>query len=144
MFRPHHTALMLAFLFAATAAAQRGGGTGAATPRSEPKTVKEVMVVLTIPGSDAVFKAGGDPPSGAAAWTALRRSATPLVTSADLLLSPQFAGQSREWRALADAHRKATAAAFAAIDKRDAEALSAASDALYETCANCHARFMKQ
>jgi hypothetical protein len=102
------------------------------------------MVVLTIPGSDAVFKAGGDPPSGAAAWTALRRSATPLVTSADLLLSPQFAGQSREWRALADAHRKATAAAFAAIDKRDAEALSAASDALYETCANCHARFMKQ
>ena len=119
--------------------------TGTAVAQSAPmKTAKDVMVVLTIPGSDAVFQAAGEPPTKAADWLALRQKAAPLIESADLLLTPKFAIKAPEWAKLAQAHQTAATAAQTAIDKQDAKALSDASDALYETCDNCHKRFMKK
>lgn len=108
------------------------------------KTVKDVMVVLTIPGSNTVFKAAGEPPAKAADWAALRREAAPLAESADLLLTPKYAIDAAEWPKLATAHQTAVTAALQAIDRKDANALSDASDALYETCDNCHKRFLKK
>lgn len=134
MVRRHVAALACVFAVAGTVAAQR-------TPM---KTVKDVMLVLTIPGSDAVFKAAGEPPAKDADWVALRREAAPLVESADLLLTPKYAINAAEWPRLAQAHQTAVTAALKAIEKKDANALSDASDALYETCDNCHNRFMKK
>jgi hypothetical protein len=116
----------------------------ASAQRESMKTVKDVMVVLTIPGSEAVFKAAAEPPAKSADWVALRREAAPLVESADLMLTPKYAMESKEWRPLATAHQASVTAALKAIDKKDANALSDASDALYETCDNCHKPFLKQ
>ena len=127
-------ALACVLAFAGTVAGQR----------APMKNAKDVMLVLTIPGSDAVFKAAGEPPAKAAGWVALRRDAAPLVESAELLLSPKYAIDAAEWPKLAQAHQTAVTAALKAIDKKDANALSDASDALYETCDNCHNRFMKK
>jgi hypothetical protein len=117
--------------------------TVAAGPASM-KTAKDVMLTLTIPGSDAVFEAAAEPPTKAADWVTLRRKAAPLIESADLLLTPTFAMNDAEWPTLAQAHQTAATAALNAIDKKDANALSNASDALYETCDNCHKRFMQK
>ena len=134
MVRRPVAALACVLAFAGTVGAQRG----------PMKTVKDVMVVLTIPGSEAVFKAAGAAPAKAADWVTLRREAAPLVESADLMLTPTFSIDAAEWPELAQAHQTATAAALKAIDNKDANALSDASDALYETCDNCHKRFMKK
>ena len=134
MVRRPVAALACVLAFAGTIAAQR----------APMKNAKDVMLVLTIPGSDAVFKAAGEPPVKAADWVALRRDAAPLVESAELLLTPKYAIDAAEWPKLAQAHQTAVTSALKAIDKRDANALSDASDALYETCDNCHNRFMKK
>jgi hypothetical protein len=131
---PAVAALACVLVYAGTVAAQR----------PPMKTVTDVMLVLTIPGSDAVFQAAGEPPVKAAGWVALRKQVAPLLESADLMLTPKYAVDSEEWRTLARAHRTSTLAALAAIDKKDAKALSDTSDALYETCDNCHKRFMKK
>lgn len=115
-----------------------------AAQRAPMKDAKEVMLVLTIPGSDAVFTAASEPPAKAADWVALRRAAAPLVESAELLLSANYAIDAAEWPPLAQAHQTAVTGALKAIDRKDANALSDASDALYETCDNCHKRYMKK
>lgn len=134
MVRRPIAALACVLAFAGTVAAQR----------APMETAKDVMLALTIPGSDAVFKAAGVPPAKAADWVALRREAAPLAESADLLLTPKYAIDAAEWPKLAQAHLTAATAALKAIDKKDANALADASDALYETCDNCHKRFMKK
>ena len=122
-----------AFVFAATAAAQRPAIS----------TVKDVMLVLTIPGSEAAFNAAAEPPTKEAEWTTLRKKAAPLVEGADMMLTPKYSVDSEEWRQYARAHRTAVTKTMAAIEKKDATALSDASDALYETCETCHKRFLK-
>ena len=112
-------------------------------PRPSIETVKDVMRVLTVPSSDAVFKAAAEPPVRAADWAALRQQAATLVESADLLLAPKYAVKEDAWRKLAQSHRTAAVAAQKAVEKQDPEALSTASDALYEECSNCHARYLK-
>jgi cytochrome c556 len=42
------------------------------------------------------------------------------------------------------AQRDAAVAAIKAAESRDSDALSNASDALYETCDNCHKQYMKK
>jgi hypothetical protein len=133
MVRGSITALVCTLVFVASAAAQRPSVT----------TVKDVMLVMTIPGSEAVFQAASEPPTKAAQWTTLRRQAAPLIESADLMLTPKFAVDSDEWRQFAREHRTSAADAIKAIDKRDVKALENASDALYQTCENCHKRFLK-
>jgi hypothetical protein len=127
------SALACTLVFAATVAAQR----------PSISTVKDVMLVLTIPGSEAVFQAASEPPTKAADWTTLRKQAAPLIESADLMLTPKFAVDSDEWRTFAREHRTSAADAMKAVEKKDVKALENASDALYQTCENCHKRFLK-
>ena len=133
MVRRSIAVLACTFVFVATAAAQRPSVT----------TVKDVMLVLTIPGSEAVFQAASEPPTKAADWTTLRKQAAPLIESADLMLTPKFAVDSDEWRQFAREHRTSAADAMTAIEKKDVKALENASDALYQTCETCHKRFLK-
>ena len=141
MTRQHTATLLCAVLFAATVAAQQAPAPSAARPPVN--TVKDVMLVLTIPGSDAVFKAAAEPPTNSAAWNELRRQTDLLVESADLMLTPKYAVKADAWRKLAQSHRAAAIAAQKAVDRKDIEALSVASDNLYEECSKCHARYLK-
>ena len=133
MVRRSIAALACTFVFVATAAAQRPSVT----------TVKEVMLVLTIPGSEVVFQGASEPPTKAAQWTTMRKEAAPLIESADLMLTSKFAVDSDEWRQFAREHRTSVADAIKAIEKKDIKALENASDALYQTCETCHKRFLK-
>ena len=141
MIRRHIATVIGAAMLATSVAGQQPA---AAPPAGTPaKTVKDVMLLFTVPGSDAVFKAAAEPPVTAADWSELQRKAAMLVESAELLLDPKYAVKDNAWRTLAQSHRAAAVATQKAVEKKDADALSAASDALYEECANCHARFLK-
>lgn len=107
-------------------------------------TVKEVMQAITVPTSDVVFKAGANAPADDAAWTKARNEALALAESANLLLIADRAPTGEEWARLAIAQREAAVVAMRAAESHKAEALSDAADALYETCSNCHDKYMKK
>jgi hypothetical protein len=107
-------------------------------------SVKDVMHAITIPASTVVFKAGSDAPADDAGWTAAKYQAIAVGESANLLLVEGRARDSGDWVKLSIAMRDAAVTAVQAIDKKNADALSTASDALYETCDNCHNKYMKK
>jgi len=107
-------------------------------------SIKELMQALSIPMSEAVFKAGADAPKDDAGWAQLRKHALALAETANLLLMDGRAPDTGDWTRLALAQRDAAMTAVKAIDAHDGDALSNASDALYETCDNCHNKYMKK
>ena len=54
-----------------------------------PATVKEVMVTMTIPSSDAIFDAAYEPPNDDEQWVAVRKNAVMLVESGKLLMTSE-------------------------------------------------------
>jgi hypothetical protein len=117
---------------------------GAAASQAPPKTaptVKEVMVTMTIPASDAIFSAVSEPPTETAQWVALRASAKTLADSGRVLTTTTRIDEG-EWVEMARALVNASEAMFKPIEKKDVDALSQASDRLYVTCETCHKKYM--
>ena len=125
-------ASLSAVLLAGTAASQEAA--------KAPPSVKEVMITTTVPASDAIFAAASEPPTQAAQWVALRASAKALADSGRVLATTERANDA-EWIVMARALVTQAEATFKAIDKKDADALSSASDEVYLTCKTCHDRF---
>ena len=130
------------------AAASRGRGAPAAAAQAAGvrtvATVKQLMHAIVIPASDAVFEGGGEPPKTDAAWDAIETKAIALAESGNLLMVGTRPVDRLDWMKMSRAMVDASAGAVNAARKKDAAALSAASDAVYETCAACHAKYMKQ
>jgi hypothetical protein len=107
-------------------------------------TVLEIMNTMTIPFSNKVFEASGEPPKDAAGWDAVRGQALALAESGNLLMIGARAKDRAAWMKFSRAQVDAAELAVTAAAARDADKLSAASDALYETCAGCHKVYMKK
>jgi hypothetical protein len=117
----------------------------AQAPATRPvETVKQVMQVLTIPASEAIFKAAGEPPTTDAAWAELQRHAAALAESGNLLMTGARVVDRGDWLKFSRALVDAAGTGAQAAAKKDADALSTASDAIYETCETCHAKYMKK
>jgi hypothetical protein len=106
-------------------------------------SVRQIMQTMTVPFSDAIFGAVSEPPKTAKEWTALRGTAIALAESGNLLMIGPRARDQGEWMKMARREVDAAEAVMKAIDTKDGDKLSAAGDALYETCDNCHNRYMK-
>ena len=134
-----------AFLLAASAGlAQQGAVKRAASPGG-PRviaTVKQIMVALTIPSSDAVFDAASEPPKTDAEWTKVAAHALVLAESGNLLMIGSRAKDREAWMKMARAQVDAAEAVMKAAAAKNADALSKTGDALYETCDACHTRYM--
>ena len=72
---------------------------------------------------------------------ALRASAKVLADSGRVLAAANGARKDTEWIEMARAMVTKAEATFKAIDKKDEDALSTASDDVYLTCKTCHDRF---
>ena len=101
-------------------------------------TVGEIMQLMTIPLSNAVFEAGGEPPKDDTSWDEVRGKAIALAESGNLLMLGSRAKDRAAWMKFSRAQVDAAEAAAKAAAAKDGDQLSAASDALYETCAACH------
>lgn len=131
---------------AARVDAQKAPGTVAPRPAASGvkpvATVLEIMKTMTIPFSNAVFEAGGDPPKDDKAWEAVHGQATALAEAGNLLMLGSRAKDHAAWMKFSRAQVDAAEAVAKAATARNADQLSAASDALYETCAGCHKVYM--
>ena len=105
-------------------------------------TVKQVMLGITIPASNAVFAVAGEAPADDAGWQAVEASALAVAESGNLLLMKPRAVDEQDWRqysyALIDAGTRAAEAARA----KDADKASVAGDDMYNACEQCHAKYM--
>jgi hypothetical protein len=135
-------ALIVALAALAPAGAQRG--TPPATGVRSVGTTLQVMLAIVKPASDAVFAAGGEPPKDAKAWTALENQAVALAESGNLLMLGDRVKDQGDWMKFSRALVDASAGALKAAQSKNADAMSTASDAVYETCENCHMRYLKK
>jgi cytochrome c556 len=105
-------------------------------------SVEELMRALTIPSSDAVFKAQGETPQDAAAWSRLQTNALILAESGNLLMIGERARDTGTWRKDARALIDAAVGAVNAARARNAEQLEQAADAIYNACEGCHKDYL--
>ncbi len=126
----------------ASAEGSAAGSTSGSAAMTPVATVTEVMKAIVIPASNAVFKAAATPPADELGWMAAREQALAVAESSNLLLMAGRAPDTGDWTTLSVAQRDAALAAVKAIDAKDGDGLSAASDALYGTCDNCHQKYM--
>jgi len=101
-------------------------------------TVGEVMQTMTIPFSNAVFEAGGEAPKDDKAWEAVRGQAVALAEAGNLLMLGARAKDPAAWMKFSQAQVDAAEAVAKAAATKNADQLSTAADALYETCEACH------
>ena len=121
------------------------GDTAAASDAFKPvATVKQVMLGITIPASNAVFAVAGEAPADDAGWQAVEASALAVAESGNLLLMKPRAVDDREWKQYALALVDAGARAAEAARAKDAEKTSVAGDDMYNACEGCHAKYMPQ
>lgn len=147
---------LLAFSCATLTGAVTMGQTAATPPRPAPRaparpaiqtiaSVREIMETMTVPGSNALFSAAADDaPRDDKAWESLRLQALVVAESSNLLLIGSRLRNTGTWSRFAIAQRDAALAAVKASTARNADALSKASDALYDTCTDCHKQYMAQ
>lgn len=115
----------------------------AVSPIKPIATVAEIMKTMTIPFSNAVFEAGGDAPKDDKSWEAVRGQAIALAEAGNLLMLGTRAKDHAAWMKFSRAQVDAAEAAAKAAAAKNADQLSAASDALYESCSGCHKVYMK-
>jgi hypothetical protein len=132
----------LAVLAGVSAARVQAQKPPAVSPIKPIATVEEIMKTMTIPFSNAVFEAGGDAPKDDKSWEAVRAQAIALAEAGNLLMLGSRAKDSAAWMKFSRAQVDAAEAAAKAAAARNADQLSAASDALYETCSGCHKAYM--
>jgi len=101
-------------------------------------TVRQVHDLLISPASDAVFRAGGDTPTTDGAWLDARNQAMLLAESGNLLMLGSRARDTAAWMRMSRALVDAAASAATAAERKDANALAAAGDAITVTCESCH------
>ena len=104
-------------------------------------TMSELMVQIIYPTSDAVFYITSRTPQSDAEWGELQAKTLTLAESANLLLMPGRARDQDQWVKDTRLMLDAGTAAFKAAKAKDAAALEALSDQLYESCVTCHRHY---
>jgi hypothetical protein len=104
-------------------------------------TMSELMVHMIYPTSDAVFYISTRTPKTDAEWVDLQAKTLTLAESANLLMMPGRARDQGRWMKDATLMLDAGWAAFKAAKAKDAAALEALSDQLYESCVTCHKNY---
>jgi hypothetical protein len=135
--------LALTLAGAVTAAAQVRAPSPAAPPAPTRRvgTMSELMVHMIYPTSDAVFYITSRTPKTEAEWVELQAKTLTLAESANLLMMPGRARDQGRWMKDATLMLEAGWAAFKAAKAKDAAALEALSDQLYESCVTCHKNY---
>ena len=145
---PNKTACVLMMLGLAGCTRHEAAAPTSAPPTTDAlrpiATVRQVMLGITVPASNAVFAVAGQAPADDAGWEAVEASALAVAESGNLLLVKPRAVDDGDWKrwsvALVDAGVKAAKAAHS----KDADATGVAGDDMYNVCEQCHAKYLKK
>lgn len=105
---------------------------------------QQVMREATIPASEAIFSAAGNPPGDGPGWRNVQANAAALADSGQRLIRAVRGGEKEKWVKLAGALVLAAKQVDRAAGARDADALAAAGERLYASCENCHSAFLRR
>jgi hypothetical protein len=105
-------------------------------------SIKQVMLGITVPASNAVFAVAGEVPADDAAWQNVEASALAVAESGNLLLMKPRAKDDAEWTQFAQALVDAGVKAAEAARTKNAEATGTAGDDMYNVCEQCHAKYL--
>jgi hypothetical protein len=106
-------------------------------------TTLQVMESITIPMADRVWAASAEAPTTEAGWVDAHRAALALAESGNLLLMKTRAPENDEtWNNNSLALVRAGGRAAEAAAARNAAALNAAGDEIYQSCLGCHQGYM--
>ena len=113
----------------------------------EPAPLKDLMVKVIEPTSNAVFYIGREAPQSDDEWKLLQGKALMLLESANLMALPDRYQTiraknktlwSQDLKLLLEASQKA----YAAANAKSTSALEELNDPLYTACTTCHEHFM--
>ena len=125
---------LIALFLVVSLAAQRAPATGVRTLANS----LELHELLISPASDAVFNDASNPPRDAQGWAAVRNQALLLAESGNLLMVGSRVRDNADWMKMSRAMVDAAALAATAAEKKDAQALEVATDAITVACMDCH------
>jgi len=138
--------MLLASAAALAAGCSREAAPPAAATTAAPvetlATTRQVMLGLTIPASDVLFKVSDDTVQTDADWERVVANAMMLAESGQMLLTGSRDLMQPEWRQQAMALIAASKTAAEAAQKKDVDAVLEAGNTIYESCDACHAKFM--
>jgi hypothetical protein len=132
--------LLLGLLLIQVPAAQEPA---AATPAPRPTTMKELMLDLIYPASDALFYVDSDDVKTAVEWNRLSERALALSQAALALTTPgqAWGGNSDQWKADAKLLLDVSLKAYRGAKEKNLEAIQALNAELYESCQSCHVHY---
>ena len=132
--------LLLGLLLIQVPAAQEPA---AATSAPKPTTMKELMLDLIYPASDALFYVDSDDVKTAVEWNRLSERALALSQAALALTTPgqAWGGNSDQWKADAKLLLDVALKAYRGAKDKNLEAVQALNAELYESCQSCHVHY---
>ena len=104
-------------------------------------TMKQLMIDIIYPTSDAIFYVDRDPPKNQHEWNALRAQALTLAESGNLLMMPGRARDQENWMKDSKMLVDIGAAAYKAAQAKDLDAIRALNDSLNDACVMCHQQY---
>lgn len=126
---------LAAFLLAPSAVAQ-------APPTPQPVAgMKDLMLDVVYPTSDAIFYVQRNPPKNDRAWNELRGTALTLAESGNLLMMSSRARDQGDWMRDAKLLVDAGTDAWKAAQAKDLDAIVALNDRQYTACVTCHEQY---
>ena len=106
-----------------------------------PATMKELMVDLIFPTSNALFYISREEPKSGVEWADLELKFLTLAESANVLMAPPRARNEKQWMDDAKLMFDVGIKAYRYAKARDYEALIELNDELYESCQSCHVHY---
>ena len=107
-------------------------------------TAKQVMLSITIPTADVVWKVPNETPKDDAAWLVVENNALALAESGNLLMMEGRAVDQGEWMKHASDLVTVSTKAVEAARAKNADQMAQIGDELYTVCESCHMKYMKQ
>jgi cytochrome c556 len=104
-------------------------------------TMRQLMIDVIYPTSDAIFYVDRDTPKTAQDWTTLRTQALTLAESGNLLMMDGRARDQKNWILESKMLIDIGAKAYKAAQAKDVDGIRALNDALNAACVVCHYQY---
>ncbi len=101
-------------------------------------SIKQIQEAMVSPASDVIFGVGSTAPQSDAEWAAVRNAAVILTETGNLFMLDGRAQDAEEWMEMAGALVDAGAAALAAAEAKDVDAVLDAGNGIVDVCETCH------
>ena len=123
--------------------AQAPAPTADAKAAARPPTMKELMLDLIYPASDALFYVAREEPQNPADWNRVQVQALALQQAAIALTTPgqAYGGNNDQWKADAKLLLDVALKAYRGAKDRKLGAITDLNAELYESCQSCHEHF---